>query len=721
MDSDMTSSSAPQSTGLKIRLPARKDWPSNQPRKIAGGSRVQRAMQARSQPSAEQYSAHASVGRRTRCVYRMGLSYCLPVRVEHVLDVELWGVTRATQIATQSGEGMFALQTRYELGVPVDHKFQRLQELLEDLRTRDVKQNRTKELAKEVLDILKRHDPFHLLRCEPPTPEDMSYQGFWTAPQADVQTRIVTPMVALINLRKLADRPRLRSLWALDDTAWIRTFEWIEYLLVFPHRHETDLMDPADRQALVLSHVAPSLQRIVEVLHELSNARLESILLIPEARAPEILVDMWLKWRTTALTLDRPGGAFLRANLRFTNDCVGGVKGEKVRQLFVQELLRINFHLPRRIYCEMTYQVASLLHRSMDPELEEEIWALHTTMMVSLIELPVLRATGHPQRMTKTLAQGLFMALLQPRRSYVLKGLFEVLHTICRLSTNARAITCAIRHRIFYILVQLEKLKVVNVQPMFDLVAGALVTPAALKAFHNSLRLVSHTDRQSLRDKVAHIIVTYAERYKLIEGWEKEWPDLQTCRRRDCPNPESTDLRACPCGEVLFCSKECQRANWTDGHHSTVCWDDKDTAGSLSAKKLSFLVSIARMYLEQNQSEIKRRLGDAYNPHHTVTLSLDITLEQERWMNPFSVPGPYPDAPQTFFMAVHFMQGARRCARVFQFFPDWWAGKSRGMPYVQLSHSFFKTGLPEEEGLTPRERLFGRRAAEPRSGDAENE
>lgn len=54
MDSDMTSSSVSQSTGLKIRLPARKDWPSNQPRKIAGGSRVQRAMQARSQPSAEQ-------------------------------------------------------------------------------------------------------------------------------------------------------------------------------------------------------------------------------------------------------------------------------------------------------------------------------------------------------------------------------------------------------------------------------------------------------------------------------------------------------------------------------------------------------------------------------------------------------------------------------------------------------------------------------------------
>ncbi|KAL1685726.1 hypothetical protein GGG16DRAFT_118601 [Schizophyllum commune] len=51
MDSDMTSSSV--STGLKIRLPARKDWPSNQPRKIAGGSRVQRAMQARSQPSSE--------------------------------------------------------------------------------------------------------------------------------------------------------------------------------------------------------------------------------------------------------------------------------------------------------------------------------------------------------------------------------------------------------------------------------------------------------------------------------------------------------------------------------------------------------------------------------------------------------------------------------------------------------------------------------------------
>ena len=99
------------------------------------------------------------------------------------------------------------------------------------------------------------------------------------------------------------------------------------------------------------------------------------------------------------------------------------------------------------------------------------------------------------------------------------------------------------------------------------------------------------------------------------------------------------------------------------------------------------------MYLEENQSEIKRRLGDAYNPHHTVSLSLDITLEQERWMNPFSVPGPYPDAPQTFFMAVHFMQGARRCARIFQFFPDWWAGKSRGMPYVQLSHSFFSVYL----------------------------
>ncbi|KAI5886224.1 uncharacterized protein SCHCODRAFT_02681625 [Schizophyllum commune H4-8] len=758
MDSDLTPSSASQSAGLKIRLPARKDWPSNQPRKIAGGSRVQRAMQVRSQPAAEQLiprnrtvvpvhfecgsrraanasSASASipliasyfpcpfVGHRNRCVYYLGINVFLSVPVEHVLDVELRRrhQARATRFATQSGQGMFALSIRYQLGLPADHKFQQLQEVLEDLRTRDVKQARTKDLVKEALDILRRLDPFYFLRCEPPTPEDLSYEQFWTASQANAQDRIVAPILALLSLRKLADRPGLRSLWVFDDTAWIRMFEWIEYLLVFPHRHETDLMDPADCRALVLSHVAPSLKEIVDSFYELSNARLEGILLIAEARAQEILVDMWLKWRTIALTLDRPGGEYFRAILRFTNDCVGGVKGEKVRQLFVHELSRINFYLPRRIYCEMTYQVASLLHRStVEPELEDEIWALHTAMMSSLIELAELSATGYPQRMTRTLAQGLFMVLLQPRNSCILKGLLEILFAICRLSTDASAITCAIRHRVFYILIQLEKLGLVDVQPMFDLVAGALVTPAALRAFHNAFRLVSRSDRQSLRDRVAHIVVTYTERYKLIEAWEKEWPELQTCRRRECPNPESTDLRACPCGEVLFCSEECQRANWTDGQHGTVCWRGKETAGSLSAKKLSFLVAIARFYLEENQAEIKQRLGAAYNPHHTVSLSLDITLAQERWMSPFSVPGPYPDAPQTFFMAVHFMQGARRCARALQFFPDWWAGKSRGMPYVQLSHSFFKTGLPVEENLTPRERLFGRRA-EPRTEDAESE
>ncbi|TRM55728.1 hypothetical protein BD626DRAFT_541942 [Schizophyllum amplum] len=47
MDSAMTSPAAndQQTTGLKIRIPARKDWPSNQPRKVAGGSRVQCAIQ----------------------------------------------------------------------------------------------------------------------------------------------------------------------------------------------------------------------------------------------------------------------------------------------------------------------------------------------------------------------------------------------------------------------------------------------------------------------------------------------------------------------------------------------------------------------------------------------------------------------------------------------------------------------------------------------------
>ncbi|TRM57069.1 hypothetical protein BD626DRAFT_516266 [Schizophyllum amplum] len=47
MDSAMAPSAASgqQTTGLKIRIPARKDWPSNQPRKVAGGSRVQRAIQ----------------------------------------------------------------------------------------------------------------------------------------------------------------------------------------------------------------------------------------------------------------------------------------------------------------------------------------------------------------------------------------------------------------------------------------------------------------------------------------------------------------------------------------------------------------------------------------------------------------------------------------------------------------------------------------------------
>ncbi|TRM57090.1 hypothetical protein BD626DRAFT_516387 [Schizophyllum amplum] len=47
MDSAMTPpvANGQQSTSLKIRIPARKDWPSNQPRKVAGGSRVQRAIQ----------------------------------------------------------------------------------------------------------------------------------------------------------------------------------------------------------------------------------------------------------------------------------------------------------------------------------------------------------------------------------------------------------------------------------------------------------------------------------------------------------------------------------------------------------------------------------------------------------------------------------------------------------------------------------------------------
>ncbi|TRM55734.1 hypothetical protein BD626DRAFT_636520 [Schizophyllum amplum] len=555
-------------------------------------------------------------------------------------------------------------QLKYHARIPRDANLQRMLQAIQNVFA--IEENgstltlhtRAKADIAIILAILRRHDPLRILRYEPPSPDVLSYTGFWRDPAyADV----VDGIMCVTGLRSLSDRPNLANLWT-DDSIWTHVFKWLEYMSTPNRESAPAAVDLADRDFFLHHFACPSIDAIVFSLIDLATDSFEPILLLPEVGAAGFFIRLWLYWPGLCLTADgaehENSGKLLISILEAIQTCLAPYMVEATREIVMRNMLSTVANRPDRIFRIIAGHIDHLLALTPRSASEQEIWSLHVQLVSMLADLPALRPKGgYPRRIVRSLLAALHAGLVPLRGAYIAESARNLLQKFLESSTDAHLVTTAIRHGIFPDLCIMSTAPggEAVVRPTLVLVAGALTTPTALRGFHNTLSMRRMPQLQYTRQD-NDTILSCDQRLALIDKWKTEWSALQTCGRRECPNPDRTDMRACICGEVLYCSIECQREHWGDTGHQLTCNRNPEVHGALSAKAFSFLVAIARVNLEGVYKDIISRFGDTVPEEH-----------------------------------------------------NWSAGHIRPR-YWHLSQSWFKTdtALPVEEGLTPRERIFGK-------------
>ncbi|TRM58126.1 hypothetical protein BD626DRAFT_573942 [Schizophyllum amplum] len=124
--------------------------------------------------------------------------------------------------------------------------------------------------------------------------------------------------------------------------------------------------------------------------------------------------------------------------------------------------------------------------------------------------------------------------------------------------------------------------------------------------------------------------------YRILEEEEADWASaLQVCGVVGCSRKEKRrpKLYHCRCGEVLYCSKGCQRAHWNSGHK------DSCSQSGLPPRIVVRAVAFARLFVQKEYWTLVRRYGAASMPQVEMTLGphvsypptdIDVTTAADR-------------------------------------------------------------------------------------------
>ncbi|KAI5827295.1 hypothetical protein K523DRAFT_247184 [Schizophyllum commune Tattone D] len=243
-------------------------------------------------------------------------------------------------------------------------------------------------------------------------------------------------------------------------------------------------------------------------------------------------------------------------------------------------------------------------------------------------------------------------------------------------------------------------------------------TIPAVRAFQASRSMPEVSRELALYDaQELSIVKTFKYHHTVLADSEVSWRQIATCCNGTCSLEDelrnARALRACACGEALYCSKTCQRAHWIVGGHNVECSSRHEKEfGILSAKDMNRMVSEARVVLQKLFDGLP---AEPHDPGYAVRVVIDTRLRQDGWPSievHKEKAGSRSEESPYVIVDVVFQQSEIPRLRRVRFLPERYAGRIP-QPYRLLSHAFFD-GLENEEpprlrDLTQRERLFGRR------------
>ncbi|KAI4523918.1 hypothetical protein K525DRAFT_282180 [Schizophyllum commune Loenen D] len=467
----------------------------------------------------------------------------------------------------------------------------------------------------------------------PPSHEELPYVDFMASSFA---SDICSALVATVSLRTYACLPHMSHLWTLDDSIWTHVFLWTEYFLPINHSDEK----AAFFELLVQDReVLSSIFALISGFYNLfRNPRppIRDIILSREYFAPRTFVKIWLNGPRWMDGGGMDGGKLLFYGLNFMHDYVVRYDDSTVRAALVEEILKITEYRPGRVFGK---NWLGWHHRCLDalrPLIDESLWDRQLELESALVDVPALGASDCPREMIRCSIMNIKCAISDERWKTAV-GIYKLLHKLFAVARDDRLVRTAIRHDLLSLPCNLRAASQehdVDTSAVLDFVGGSLITPRTLREFHRSYsRIQGLVPRPQLGRKEMELVALCAKRLSLVN--RRKWALQQKCCRNQCSNRLSTyntaKLRACLCGEALYCSVKCQRAHWVEGKHRQVCPYKADSANALPAKQYAFLVSIALASLVQSFSDIQSKLlrrDDSLRA--AIPLDLDLTRGEPR-------------------------------------------------------------------------------------------
>ncbi|KAI5886350.1 uncharacterized protein SCHCODRAFT_02641492 [Schizophyllum commune H4-8] len=272
----------------------------------------------------------------------------------------------------------------------------------------------------------------------------------------------------------------------------------------------------------------------------------------------------------------------------------------------------------RRILRLISEQTAFLRSVNMESGWEY-VWKDQFGLVAGVLQSPEFIGITAPHCFFQSIITGYRRALDQPdNESMILMSesatlILDGLVCLALRPTNLRR---AIRSGVYDVLFDVERawgkgeeLSSNSVQHLED----SLTMLGTLRAFHrrhsNLLHPIEQPDerRTFIENRFKSLLSTYRVLWQQYTSWRESnaWKRLIPCSNTNTDAHEG-EVRACPCGEVFYCSKKCQREHWKSSHRNDCSrtgrvWTFED---GVTLADTVFAIELAFHVVKRNEDKI---------------------------------------------------------------------------------------------------------------------
>ncbi|KAL1739370.1 hypothetical protein HDZ31DRAFT_49505 [Schizophyllum fasciatum] len=492
-----------------------------------------------------------------------------------------------------------------------------------------------------------RARPLHVVLDFPPP--ELPYDIYALLPTGRAAILALITLQHLYYIALIGPKDTHGSLWPFDGSIWAYIIRWTEYLLpIHAGQIPPEILVFEDKrvpQLLVMVAVG-----LFECIACCPAPEARKFFLDSDNGTAQSLVSLWMLWPklskavyVQALHSLRFQTVFLDLWQLFDRDVAGRVFGVQIRHLISgpKEAFRVCAE-------HLRAQAATGDLARCGDELGRQA-ALVLAILHEYDLGPQSIPCSFVSAVTTILANELADA---PDCHDVWAQILATLFVLC--SRSDHALMLAIKYGIFPMTVRVRQLCTHCSSGAPVLCDGLSITngtcggfvafigtilcfPRAVQYFHDAQGMFAgRMPTIPLREDEQELVAFAERRYKLLRIAEREWPLVAVCCNPTCIAQDAS-LRSCPCGEALYCSKNCQRVHLAhDSTHRRECtmnvaahFGSPRTMRSLCSKDVHFLAVIARAYVEENYSTIMAATGGQPSGSDCVVIGLHLIRATE--------------------------------------------------------------------------------------------